>query len=151
MKIKYAGVLLIIFLLIIMGFLLFNNFSTQNTVKVGDANFLLPNGYKEDGVNKFGALTITNGTNQFYIIKHDDSNVSRHISEYEKLVKEKNESMTIKNITMSNTIFYKTNNIDNPQVVHYWFVKNGNTYEIYKYNENNEFESQVMYLYNHMT
>jgi len=150
MKIKIILSVIIIILLII-GFFLVGNLSTQNTVKVGDANFLLPEGYKEEGINKYGALTLTNGTNNIYILEHDTDNVNTYVSEYKQVVKNKNETMTIENMTINNTIFYKTNNTNNPEVTHYWFVKNGNTFEIYKYDKNSEFESSVIYLYNHMT
>ena len=67
------------------------------------------------------------------------------------VVNYKNETMTIENNTMNNTIFYKTNNIDNPNTIHIWFVKNGDTYDMYTFDKNPEFEDSVMYLYNHMT
>lgn len=142
---------MIIILLLIIGFLLFNNFSTQNsTVKIGDAVFTLPNGYKEDGVNEYGALTITNGTNSIYLVEHNDKDISKHVSEYENVTNYKNETMRIENFTMNNTLFYKTNNVDNPNTVHIWFVKNNNTYDIYKFDKNSKFQDSVMYLYNHM-
>lgn len=152
MKIKTIfGILLTIILLLLVGSILYDNFSTQHTVKVCDANFLLPEGYKDDGINKFGALTITNGKNPIYILGHDDSNINKYVGEYERVVKNKNETMTIENTTINNTIVYKTNNINNSDVTHVWFVKNGDTYEIYKYDNNPEFDSLVSYLINHMT
>ena len=152
MKIKtFLGIILTIFLLLVIGFLLFNNLTAQNTVSVGDANFLLPEGYKENGVNKFGALTITNGKNEIYIIEQNDANVNKYILEYNNVVKHKNETMSIENVTINNTMFYKSKNINTPEVVHMWFVKNGKTYEIYKYDNNSKFEDEVIYLHNHMT
>lgn len=152
MKIKIIlGVLLTILLVLTAGFFVYNNYLTHHTVRVGDANFLLPEGYKDDGINKFGALTLTNGKNQIYIIGHDDSNVEKYITEYKNVVKNKNETMTIENTTMDNTLVYKTHNTNNSDVVHVWFVKNGDTYEIYKFDKNPEFDSLVSYLYHHMT
>ena len=152
MKIKTLfGILLTIILLLLVGSVLYDSFSTPHTVKVCDAKFLLPEGYKDDGINKFGALTLTNGKNPIYILGHDDSNINKYISEYERVVKNKNETMTIENTTINNTIVYKTNNINNPDVTHVWFVKNGDTYEIYKFDNNPEFDSLVSYLINHMT
>lgn len=122
-----------------------------HTAKVGNANFVLPAGYSEDGVNEYGALTITNGKNAIYLLEHNDGNITKYTSEYKNVTKYKNETMKIENITRNNTIFYKTNNVNNPNTIHYWFVKNGKTYDIYTFDKNSEFEDSVMYLANHMT
>ncbi len=43
-----------------------------------------------------------------------------------------NRSAKIENLTIDNILIYKVTNLDYPDIVHYWFVKDNKTYDISK-------------------
>ena len=114
------------------------------TFTVGNCTFDMPEGYSLNGTNKFCATAITDGENTIFILEQNSSNVNKYIKEYENQIKEKNESMKIQNMTIDDMKIYKTDNKDNPNTVHYWFVKGKNTYDIYKWDNNKKMDSIVI-------
>lgn len=118
----------------------------DSKIKVGDTDFKLPDGYHEGKMNKFGAVNITNGTNSIFLFEQDDANIQKYINNYKKEIQKQNQSMTIKNFTIDNIVIYKTNNNNNPNTIHYWFVKNNKTYDVYTWDGNKDMDSIVINL-----
>lgn len=137
--------ILIIIVILIIGVITFSEFGKQNTVvQIGNGEFTLPDGYMKGEINEFGALTLTNGTNSIYIVEKNDSDIPKYLKEYGEFIKDKNETMTFINLTIDNVDVYKTDNVDNPTTVHYWFNKNNKTYEIYSWDGNNKMDTLVV-------
>lgn len=140
------GVLIILLFIIIigMGFFIFNENLSNNKFQVGSSIFELPNGYAVGSPNKFGGVNITDGTYSIFLVEHNDSNVSKYINDYQNSMKNQNKSVQVFNSTVEGFLVYKSINIDSPDTVHYWIVKNGKTYEMYKWDENPKMESIVI-------
>ena len=118
---------------------------SDSTFKVGATTFNMPDGYHEGTPNEFGATNITNGTNSIFIVENNDSNIMSYITEYENYINNsRHQSMSIVNFTIDNTQIYKTDNKDDPNIIHYWFVKNKKTYDIYTWDGNKKMDSIVI-------
>ena len=142
----------ILIILIIFGFTYFSNISNQNnTIEVGTTKFILPNGYKYVGISDLNAVAIDNGSNTIYLSEINDSNVTKYVNDYEKIIKEKNQTMIIQNITHNNIIYYKSVNFNSPNTTHYWFVKNNKTYSVFAYDGNTALEEIVFNFYDNMS
>lgn len=139
--------LAIILLIIIVGFIGYNVFNTSNqdnTIKVGKTTFYLPGGFYEGSSDDSGVMNITNGENTIFLSEYNDTNIQKHIEDYEIYIANKNQTMEVNNFTIDNIVIYRTDNIDNPNNVHYWFTKNNNTYEVYKWDNNDNMDSLVI-------
>lgn len=145
---KWFLIILLCLLIICIGAFVYNeNSNKNNKFQVGSTNFELPKGYVVGSSNEFNGVNITDGKYTIFLVEHNDTNVTKYIKEYENVVKNKNRTMYITNSTVDGILIYKTNNIDSPENVHYWTVKNGKTYEIYKWDENPKMESIVVDLF----
>ena len=147
MKKSYLIILIVVIILLLFGFIMYASpFSQAKTLTVGNCTFDMPDGYSENGTNKYGATAITNGTNTIFLLEQNSSDVNKYVKEYEMSIKDKNESMKIQNLTIDGVKIYKTDNKDNPNTVHYWFVKGNHTYDIYKWDANKKMDNTVMNL-----
>lgn len=134
---KWIIIILLVSIVIIgIGIFEYDNGFNNNYVKVGSTNFKFPNGYHEGTPNDLGAINITNGEYSIFLVEYNDTNVKKHIDDYEQFIKRKNQSMSIMNYTIDNAVIYKSDNLNNHYNVHYWIVKNNKTYDIYKWDEN---------------
>jgi len=137
---KWIVVLCIIILLTV-GLFAFYSFTNQgNEVKVGNAIFQIPNGYHISDSNTKNVTNLTNGTNNIYIMEYNGKDVQKHIDLYINSSEKNNRSVTISNFTVGKTLVYKSN-LNTSSAVHYWFVKNKNTYTIYTWDKNPEIDS----------
>ena len=129
-----------IIILLAIGLIAFYSFSNQETeLKIGNTKFQLPNGYHVGNSEKDNVINLTNGTNEIYIEKYD-GNITDHINSYVKYTEKKNYTVKNSNFTVGKTLVYKSN-VNNSSVVHYWFVKNKNIYNIYSWDKNPEMDS----------
>lgn len=137
---KKLGLLALILCIVIIGigFFTFNGtFNTNNAFKVGSTNFKLPDGYVEGSPNQYGAQSITDGKHSIYLVEYKDADVSQHIEDYNNnFVKNKNQTIELINFTIDDNMIQKSYNAHNQNNVHYWVVKNGKTYEMYKWDDN---------------
>ncbi|MBR3139447.1 MAG: hypothetical protein IKF11_01080 [Methanobrevibacter sp.] len=146
---KLIMVLMAIAILLIMSVAVYAiPFFGPEILTVGNCSFDMPDGYSLNGTNKYCATAISNGTNTIYLLEQNSTDVNKYIKEYENSIKEKNESMKIQNLTIDGMKIYKTDNKDNPNTVHYWFVKGNHTYDIYKWDANKKMDTTVMNLIN---
>ena len=129
MKKIILGISVIIIIIIcLLGFGIFNN---QNTVNVGNATFHLPDGFQEKGVIKSGDINISNGYESFYIHDYKDKNLEEHVKDY--IIDRKNKSFKVEltNFTVNDTLVYKTVIVNQTHSIHYWFMKDGDVFSIY--------------------
>ena len=139
-------VLAIVALLLIVNFTIINPINTENKVTVGSTNFILPEGYIQGDTNTFDAVNITNGTNTVFISESDDDNITKVVRSYRKNIENKGQTMTVDRFHMDNYIFYKTNNVDNPGNIHYFFEKNNKVYDVYCWDGNADLGSIALEL-----
>lgn len=124
------------------------NFFSHNTVKVGSSELTLPDGYYDDGFNKFGDVQITDGKHPIYLIEYNDTDANKHAQEYLASQKGTNESVTLSQFDIDGRTIYKSSSDKRPSTVHYWFEKGNKSYEIYKWNQNPKMDELVMFFYN---
>ena len=118
-------------LIIAIGFFVLNS---NNVVQVGSTSFKLPDGYVEGTPNQFGAVNLTDGKYSIFVVEHNGTDVKKYINEYNKdFVKTKNRTIDVLTLNIEGLDMYKSSNVDNPNNVHYWVVKNGKTFEFYKW------------------
>lgn len=147
---KKTGMIVLLVCIVIIGIGIFEygNEFTNKYVQVGSTSFKLPNGYYEGIPNEFGSINITDGEHSIFLMEYNDSDVMEHIYDYQQFIKNKNQSMKIMNYTIENISMYKSYNINNSYNVHYWFVKNNKTYNVYKWDENPKMDGIVFDLIN---
>lgn len=145
MKKKYVGLILIIcILIIIIGFMFYSSNIVDNNSKinVGKAYFSIPKGYHVGSLNSMGDVNLSNGNNSIFLKEYPDDKIIKYMDTYIKDRKGKNESISLANCTVNNTLIYKsTNNVNG--AVHYWFVNDNKTYSIYTLNKNDVDDDMV--------
>lgn len=136
--------IIIVILAIIMGLLIFNGqLNNDNNMKVGDTNFILPDGYSVSEVIKSGDANITNGTNSLGIIENNGSNIQKYIDKYVEKNKDRNYTTKINNFNIGGIEVYKSEIVENNETFHYWFVNNDKVYEIFTWDGNNQTDDVV--------
>ena len=146
-NIKLLTILLII-LIIVVGLFAYFSLFYRDSITVGTTEFTLPAGYHEDGFNQFGAVAATNGENSIFLLEYNDTDENKHIQDYLDYKNGSKESVSISKFNVNNKTIYKTNNIENPTNVHYWFVKGNKSYEVYNWDNNPHMDNIVMDLFN---
>lgn len=146
-NIKLLSIILII-LVILGGFIVYNHLFTYNTAKVGSTELTLPHGYYEDGLNKFGAVQATDGKNHIFLLEFNDADAKKHAKEYIKSQKGTNDTVTLSQFVIDGKTIYKSTSVKRPQTSHYWFEKDNKTYEVYKWDKNPKMDELVMFLSN---
>lgn len=136
-------ILLIIILIGIIGFLLTNNLTISNEITVGNTKFYLPEGYHEGNLTKSGDVNITNGYSSVFVHNYPDNNITNHVNEYMKKMRENNSTVGLENITIENNIIYKTTTNNTAEPIHYWFTKDGQSYTIYTWDTNSKMNSLI--------
>ena len=133
--------LICIIILLVVGLIVYTSFMNQETeVKVGDATFKIPDGYHLGNSDEKNVTNLTNGTKNICIKEYDDKNIKKHINSYINQSEKDNKTVKISNFTVGKTLVYKTN-LNKSAIVHYWFVKNNKTYNIYTWDKNPEIDS----------
>lgn len=141
-------ILIIVILILIIGFLIYSpNFINQSkTINVGNSNFTMPEGYHMGEKNKFGAVSITNGSNSIFLLENEGTDVQGYIHSYEKILMGKNETMNVTIFNIDNMEIYKAISLNNTNNIHYFFIKNNKTYDIYTWDGNSNMDSTVIKL-----
>ena len=122
--------LICIIIIVVIALGAFYTFSTPDKVKVGDSTFKIPEGYHVDKSEDNNVTNLTDGKHNIYIKKYDDKKIQKHIESYINRSELKNKTVKISNFTVGKTLVYKTT-LNGTNTIHYWFVKNNNTYNIY--------------------
>lgn len=136
--------ILAIVLILIVGFCAYEGLSNQH-FKVGSATFDMPKGYHEGTPNYLGSVNITKANHTIFFTEYNDSNVTKHINDYKKLIlKDRNQTVVISNYTIGGNLIYKGVVKENPTVMHSWFVKNNKTYDIYTWDGDDNLDNIVI-------
>ena len=137
--------LICIIIIVVIALGAFYTFSTPDKVKVGDSTFKIPEGYHVDKSEDNNVTNLTDGKHNIYIKKYDDKKIQKHIESYINRSELKNKTVKISNFTVGKTLVYKTT-LNGTNTIHYWFVKNNNTYNIYSGDKNPKIDSIVVNL-----
>ena len=146
-NIKILSIVLII-LILLAGCIIYFSFFNFNTAKVGSSELVLPKGYYEDGVNEFGAVRITDGRNEVFLIEFNDTDAYRHAQEYVDSKNGTGESVYLSQFDIDNRTIYKSSNFQKSSNVHYWFEKGNKSYEVYKWDGNPKMDDIAMFFFN---
>ena len=119
---------------------------SQNNIKVGDATFTLPEGYKCVANGKYA--NITNGNGYIILQCNESSNIAQVMDSYVKNNNEHNLSLSMSNLTLGKYTVYKSVMDNNTQIVHYWFNYDNKVYEIYTRSADSNTDSIVKNLIN---
>ncbi len=135
---------IIIVILAVIGFLTLNELTDDNNgVKVGNTNFILPDGYSVSKFIKLGDANITNGTNSIGIIERNGSNIQKYIDDYVEKNNNRNYTTKINKVNTGNIEVYKSKISENNETFHYWFINNDKVYEIFTWDGNNQTDDVV--------
>lgn len=146
-NIKLLSIILII-LIVLGGSIIYLTFFNYNTAKVGSSELTLPKGYYEDGVNEYGAVRITNGRNEVFLLEFNDTDAYKHANDYVNSKNGTNESVYLSKFEIADGTIYKSSNFQKQSNVHYWFEKGDKSYEVYKWDGNPKMDDIVMFFYN---
>ena len=137
-------IFIIIILIAIVGLVAFNHLnigaSQGNQVKVGQATFNLPEGFKETASNKSGYNNITNGYDTFLIKECGNDNITKYVKTYKKQAERTNKTVHVKDFNINDTVVYKATS-DQSKSVHYWFTVNGTVYTCYSWSNDKNMEN----------
>lgn len=126
-------ILLVIIILLIIGAVVYFEFNSNETVKVGATEFVLPAGYAANGVNSAGDLMISDkNNNSIYFKEYKTNNSESYMKNYVKNMNESNKPTSTSSFMIDDINVYKATNV-NTSSNHYWFANNGKTYDIYSW------------------
>lgn len=133
-KVIIAAILIILVAIFVFSALpVTKNSNVQSNAS--DSNFKIPNGYSEGKTNDLGAKNYTKDNKSIFIGESYGKRAEAYALDYQN--KSDNESLIIKNYTLNNIRVYT---IENNNTIHYWFVKDNKTYDIYTWDGNKDIE-----------
>ena len=137
-------IIIIILLIAVGGFFAYKHLNTasaqNNQVKVGQATFNLPEGFKETASNKTGYNNITNGYDTFLMKECGSDNITKYVKAYKKHAEKYNKTVNIKHYTVNDTVVYKSTS-NQSKSIHYWFTINGTVYTCYSRSNDENMEN----------
>lgn len=139
-KIVKIAIIVILLLFLIGGFTYFTDFNQNKTIEIGKTTFSIPENYYKGNNNNLGAINLTNGTNSLFILEHETTDLHGYLVNYTDYVqKDLNQSVKVTCSTVENSQnVYKVEKSNDTQIIHYFFVRNGKTYEIYTWDGNSQ-------------
>lgn len=138
---KYIAIIVIVIILLIIGFTQFSDFNKkEDTIKVGQTVFSLPEGYKLGPNDSLGGNTINNGTNRISI-KERNENITKCLEDY---IDYHNGSVHIDNIIIDGNNISKTTHYNDTNTHHYFVVKNHKVYDFYATDGNKKMDSTII-------
>lgn len=133
---KIIAIIVVVIAILILGFV----FYTQNTVKVGDVYFAVPDGYHV--VDEADYVNITSGSNYMCLHKHlSDKNINESIKDFVKYKKKGNDTLKFSKFTSGDITITKSLSSKDPKIFHYWFEKDGKTYHAFTWAGNQNSDS----------
>lgn len=142
-KYKYVLIILGVLLIIIGGYYLMCN---NNSVKVGNTYFPIPEGYSVIDTGKY--YNFTSGNNSMCIRKDIESNVKVSMDNYVKNKREiDNVTVEISNFDVNGVSAYKGTLKEDPRVQYYWFDTGGNVYIFYTWSANSNSDALAKMLF----
>lgn len=142
---KLLAIVFIIIAILILGFC----FYTHNTVKVGNAYFTVPEGYHV--VDRDYCSNITSETDHMCLVKEvSDDNINNVIEKYNAAKVSENDTLNFSKFSFGEVEVIKSISNKNPNVIHYWFVKDGKTYEAFTWSGNSNSDNLLKNLIHSM-
>lgn len=132
---------LFIFCVLILSFSGGSVFSLESnsTLNLTNMGFEIPDGYYEGSLNNLGAINITNGSSSIFILEYDDANAMKYVNHYKnEIINNKHQKMDLLTFTIDDVIVYEADIKNNPLKIHYWFVKDNKTYDVYTWDGNKD-------------
>lgn len=120
-----------------------SNVSHETSVEVGDIVYNLPSGYHVGSSDRNLSANISDGSNSLYLTFFKDDNVTRHFEEYKAEKLASNKSVTLTKFSINDTLVYRSNIVDDPGFIHYWFAYNKKVYSISTWDGNNDTDQIV--------
>lgn len=127
---KRAVVIIIIVVILFCGMFFFQENSMKKVI-VNDVEFSVPSKYQDQQAS-IHLVKLTSGENIYFINVLNSSDVKFFVNDYvvHKNTTE-NKSVNISKLDYADSTIYKSVVSDNSSVIHYWFLKDGKTCEIY--------------------
>ena len=142
---KIIAIIVLIIAILIFGFF----FYTNNTVKVGNSYFAVPEGYHVVDEGKY--VNVTSGKNDICLYKEvSDENINKSIANYAKNKKNNNDTLKYSKLSSGDVNITKSVTGKNNEVIHYWFTKNGKTYEAFTWSGNSNSDNLLKNLIDSM-
>ncbi|MBQ6628193.1 MAG: hypothetical protein IJH65_05180 [Methanobrevibacter sp.] len=142
---KLLAIGFIIIAILILGFC----FYTYNTVKIGNAYFTVPEGYHV--VDREYCSNITSETDHMCLVKEvSDDNINNVIEKYNAAKVSENDTLNFSKFSFGEVEVIKSISNKNPNVIHYWFVKDGMTYEAFTWDGDSNSDSLLKNLIHSM-
>lgn len=133
-------IFIIIILLLVIGFMSYNNYISKNQTKIGETTFIIPSGYYEGPQNNLGHKNITDGNHSIYITEYADNNVTGHLNDMNNYFKNRNHSTKISNFTYNGILVHELTLPNDQTCSYYYFENNNRTYSVYTWNSNENIE-----------
>ena len=140
---KYIAIIVIVVVIILlfMGVTQFSEFNKkEETIKVGQAVFSLPEGYEPGTTDSLGGNTINNGTNRISI-KERNENITQCLDDY---IDYHNGSVYVENILIDGNNISKTTRYNDTNTHHYFVEKNHKVYDFYATDGNKNMDSTII-------
>ncbi|WP_405269099.1 hypothetical protein [Methanobrevibacter sp.] len=144
------GVIIII-LLCVIGFLVFNQPTTNNEdthekVSVGEASFTIPEGYNISDIHNDGEVNLTNGNTTLYLVEYNGNNLTKYVNKSLEYVESQNLKPIVSNFSIENTFVEKLTIDGKENYLRYWFVDNDKTYCVYTFTGDGSTDNTINYL-----
>lgn len=116
---------------------------TQNTIKIDNTYFTIPEGYHVIDEGDF--INLTSDNNYLCLMKNPvDENITTVTHKYSDYKKShENDTLKFENYQVNGHSVTKSTSVKHPEIVHYWFVKDGKTYEFYTWASNSNSDRLV--------
>lgn len=142
---KIIAIIVILISILVAGFF----FYTQNTVKVGNSYFTVPEGYHV--IDEGDYINLTSESNYMCLVKKvADDNINNSIEKYKDNKVSGNDTLNFSKFTAGDVEVTKSVSNKNQNVFHYWFVKDGKTYEAFTWSGNSNSDNLLKNLINTM-
>lgn len=147
-KSKIVLGVIVILIIISAAFLLY---SENKHVQLGKAQFDLPSGFSANKIDD-NHINISNNDVSLRISEYKNKNITIKdaVNHYIKTKENESSKCNITKFNVNDTEVYKTTIINNTNILHFWFEKNGTVYEIATYDGNSNTDSRVTEIINSM-
>lgn len=142
---KILAIIVVVIAILILGFV----FYTQNTVKVGNAYFTVPEGYHV--VDEGNHFNLTSGNNYMCLVKNvSNDDINKSIDAYTKNKKASNDTLKFSKFSSGDVSVTKSVSSKDAKVFHYWFEKDGKKYEAFTWSGDSNSDKLLINLINSM-
>ncbi|MBQ6813457.1 MAG: hypothetical protein IJP12_02340 [Methanobrevibacter sp.] len=131
---------IILIIIVLGGLYLYEENYLKGNAKIEKTYFEIPAGFHE--VKGDDIINLTDGNTSIFIRDHKHRTVEKGIQDY-KDMKGENYTLNVTRYNVGNITVSKGSCVDEPTTLHYWYVDNGDLYEIYTWTANNNTDDVV--------